>query len=304
MSPTDKQQRRRFGKGFLSEGIFLSTSKHNKGFSLLELIAALAVVSALTTIATVGLNGKGGIVGQIKFANIDEAKALLNSAAADCLEKNRINKKDKDLIDEEIISDIRISPLGFKIDKEGKADKCSYFQLKPKDEDDYARYPIGFSVVDGTLTKFATPTSTDERSQSSCQRWAGINCKMDDGLIELVEWKREIERQKISCGERYNNWLTKLKTQPAQFERWNPNADSGCPGRPPKDGSTSYKTDPTCTPVGCNRTVWGLDGEFVGFTKEDYDRAIGKNMEKYAQNGSPAKNKLTTQIARKIGPQH
>ena len=244
-------------------------------FSLLELIAALTILSTLTAISLVGFTGKGGIIGQINFANIDEAKALLNSAAADCLQRSRINKENKDSIDEEIISDIRISSLGFSIDKEAKADKCSYFQLKPKSKDDDLRYPIGFSVVDGILTKFSTPTSTDKRSISSCQRWAGINCKMDSGFIEIVMWKREIEKAKAACAEKYDNWLTKLKTQPSQYNRWNPNADSGCPDKPPKDGSTSYKTNPTCTPNGCNRTVYGLDGKFVGFTKEDYDRALG-----------------------------
>ena len=42
----------------------------------------------------------------------------------------------------------------------------------------------------------------------------------------------------------------------------------------PADGSTSYQTDPTCTPNGCNRVVYGLDGKFVGFAREDYDRAL------------------------------
>ena len=63
-------------------------------------------------------------------------------------------------------------------------------------------------------------------------------------------------------------------TTPYKSERWNPNAEKGCPSRPARDGSESYRTDPTCTPNGCNRDVYGLDGEFVGFTKEDYDQAL------------------------------
>ena len=31
---------------------------------------------------------------------------------------------------------------------------------------------------------------------------------------------------------------------------------------------------PSCTTDGCNLTVYGLDGEFVGFTESDYDRAL------------------------------
>ena len=103
------------------------------GFSLLELVATVAVLSTLTAIATVGFNGKGGIIGQIKYANIDEAKALLNTAAADCLQKNRLNDEDKDIIDSTIISDQRIKPIGFAIDKENNG-WCSYFQLVPTNE--------------------------------------------------------------------------------------------------------------------------------------------------------------------------
>ncbi|HBU37493.1 MAG TPA: hypothetical protein DEB70_06770 [Planctomycetaceae bacterium] len=248
-------------------------------FSLLELVAALAVISALTTIATVGLNGKGGIVGQIKFANIDEAKALLNSAAADCLQKNRVNKDDKDLIDEEIISDKRIDSIGFKINKADKADKCSYFQLIPKDEDDDIRFPIGFSVIDGSLSKFANPTSTDEKSISSCERWAGVNCKQGECLKKLAEWKTKIKAEKNKCETSYTNWLSG-GTQPPMFTRWNPRADEGCPAKPTSDCTeTSFISD-TCTTQGCNREVWGLDGKFVGFTREDYSRAL---EEKYGQ---------------------
>ena len=256
----------------LNDWSTVETFTETSGYSIVELIVVLAGLSVLTSISLVGLDGQSGILGAVKFAEIDEAKALLNKAASDCLQKGRIGGSNKDLIDEEIISDIRINPIGFKINKADNADKCSYFQLIPSKEDDDVRYPIGFSVIDGSLSKFATPTSTNKGSISSCERWAGVNCKQDESLKKLVEWKNKIAAEKTKCEANYSNWLT--NTQPLQFKRWNPNADSACPDRPPKDGSTSYRTDPNCTPNGCNRVVFGLDGEFVGFTREDYDRAL------------------------------
>ena len=254
--------------------VFKKPSTSSGGFSLLELVATIAVLSTLTAISAVGFNGRGGIIGQIKFANIDEAKALLNSAAADCLQKSRLNREDKDIIDESIISDQRIKSLGFSINKTDNADKCSYFQLIPTNENDDIRYPIGFSVSDGSLNKFATPSSSDQGSISSCERWAGLNCKQDEGLKQLIDWKNQIAVAKEACENEYSKWLNENNTQPLEFARWNPNADAGCPTKAPTDGSTSYQTDPSCTTNGCNRTVYGLDGEFVGFNREDYDRAL------------------------------
>ena len=64
------------------------------------------------------------------------------------------------------------------------------------------------------------------------------------------------------------------------FNRWNPSADAGCPAKPGSDCSETSFMSSTCTTQGCNREVWGLDGKFVGFTREDYNRALEK---KYGQ---------------------
>ena len=111
------------------------------GFTLIEMVTALAVLSLLTTVATVGFNGKGGILGQSKSpTSISQSTTQQRGRR---LPQNRVNKADKDVIDEEIISDKRIDSIGFIIDK-ATVDKCS-LQLIPKDEDDDIRFPIGFS---------------------------------------------------------------------------------------------------------------------------------------------------------------
>ena len=260
-------------RSMVQNNILLARASESNGFSLLELTAVVVVLGVLSSITIPRI---GNI---ISSSRVDEAKALLNTAAADCLQKSRLNDDDKDLIDDTIISDTRMNPIGFKIDKSSNADKCSYFQLVPANDDDNIRFPIGFSVSDGVLNKFATPTSTDKGSIKSCETWAGVNCKQDESLKKLVAWKNQIAANKKTCEENYTKWLTADNTTPFQFQRWNPNAESGCPSRPPKDGSESYKTS-TCTTNGCNRDVFGLDGEFVGFTKKDYDRAL---EEKYGK---------------------
>ena len=250
MNSSSKDSSRNLESSLCTRGVHTSNPLSPNGFTLLELIVVVTVLGILSSIT---LPRIGNIISSSK---IDEAKALLNTAAADCLQKSRLNEADKDQIDDAIVSDARVNPIGFKIDKNNNADKCSYFQLLPTDEDDNIRFPIGFSVSDGTLSKFATPTSTNQGSISSCERWAGVNCKQDESLKRLINWKKDIAASKASCETNYTNWLTVNNTTPYKFQRWNPNAEEGCPSRPPRDGLDTYQSDPTSTPNGCNREVY------------------------------------------------
>ena len=242
-----------------------TNDSRSKGFTLLELIVVLAGLGTLSSLAITNT------MRLLVFNNIDEAKALLNSAAADCLQKSRIQDPDDiDEIDIEILSNKRLNAIGYKIDPD--SDKCSYLQLLPTLEEDDIRFPIGFSVSDGRLSKIANPTSSDKASIASCENWAGVSCKQDESLKKLIGYKKEIAAKKVTCEANYKTWLDG-GTSPYNYVRWDPNAETGCPSRPPKDGSESYKSD-TCTPLGCRREVYGLDGEFVGFTHGDYIRAL------------------------------
>ena len=268
---TRQEMQKSLKKSFFLSETFKASSGHpgaEDAFSLLELVAVVSILGILSSITIPRI---GNI---ISSSRIDEAKALLNTAAADCLQKSRLNNEDKEVIDDTIISDQRLKSIGFQIDKENDANKCSYFQITPSNTNDNIRYPIGFSVSEGILSKFATPTSSDQGSVKSCERWAGVNCKQDESLKKLIQWKQNIAAEKAKCEDDYDKWLTVDKTTPFKSQRWNPNAETGCPSRPPKDGSESYRTDSTCTPNGCNRDVYGLEGEFVGFTKEAYDQAL------------------------------
>ena len=217
------------------------------GFTILELVVVLAGLSILASLAI------PNIARIFDFNNIDQAKALLNTAAADCLQKNRINDQaKKDVIDEGILSDTTLSAIGYKINQNSKS--CSYLELLPTSEDDAVRFPIGFSVSGGKLFKFATPTSIDAASKSSCENWAGVNCKADQALKDLIAYRNAIEAAKKACNDAFTSNTSGGKPDGA-FRYWNPSADSGCPTRPPKVVSN------TCTTNGCNKTTYFCDGK-------------------------------------------
>ena len=65
----------------LNDWSTVETFTETSGYSIVELIVVLAGLSVLTSISLVGLDGQSGILGAVKFAEIDEAKALLNKAA-------------------------------------------------------------------------------------------------------------------------------------------------------------------------------------------------------------------------------
>ena len=234
---------------------------NTSGFTLLELIVVLAGLSILTSLAI------PNIARIFDFNNIDEAKALLNTAAADCLQKSRLDSPNKEKIDSNILSDKKLSSIGYKIDP--GANNCSYLQLAPTNNGDELRFPIGFAITNSQVTKIAKPNTSDQGSLNSCENWAGANCKQDEKLKELVAYNKQIENAKTTCENNYSKWMTSNGSGPVN--RWNPSADSACASRPPKVVSS------TCTTNGCNRRCYALDGVIVSCTKDaedDYKEAL------------------------------
>ena len=172
-----------------------STRKSTDGFTILELIVVLAGLSILSSLAI------PNVMRIFDFNNIDEVKALLNTAAADCLQKSRLESSNQDEIDTNILSDKKLSSIGYKIDPGAK--NCSYLQLTPTNEKDELRFPIGFAITKGRVTKIATPTTSDEGSINSCENWAGENCKQDEQLKELVAYNKQIQDAKTKCENDY-----------------------------------------------------------------------------------------------------
>ena len=229
----------------------------SQGFSLLEIAVVLAVLSLLSSIAIPNILKIG------KDANLSEAQALLNSAAADCLQSKR-NGKDLTSTppDEDIVSNTKLEGANYKIKDTNK--NCSNFQIEPyKDGQllagkDRFYYTLVFRFEGDKLVKIATEEAADNRQ--SCKRWAGINCKFDPE--EEKKWNAydahlsQVKATKEACTTAATTKLAGPPKYTGKYTTWVSTADTGCKKDPP-----NIPSDGTCTVNGCNQINFAKDGQ-------------------------------------------
>ncbi len=267
----------------------------NKGYSIVELVVVLAGLSILTTVSLRGTSGNNGILSWKKRADIDATKALLNATAADCLQKSRVSSDTT--VDDSIISNIVLEPKGYIIDSTNTT--CTSFSVKPIQDTEALLFPMSFAMISGKLTKSSQPTGPE--SIPYCKSWAGILCTQGEELKKLVNHMAAIKKSKDACDEALaKNKTDKITAGP--INKWNPNATSGCPTRPPVDTSSK-----TCTTNGClNNPVWLVEG--VEYTSEvDADAAEtaiagAKCIEGLSDKTDPSKGGNPTLTAEKVRP--
>ena len=237
------------------------------GFSLLELVSVVVVLGILASITTPWVSSF------IKTTKIDSVKAKLNSAAASCLQDIRSGQDPSQAIGDDILSNELLVSDGYKISSDMRS--CSSLMIVGDDEDDPYFFPMGFTIADGSLTKFAFPLSQD--SEAACKSWAGTNCKAGEELLDLIAHNKAVEEAKTKCNEAFYTWLNgnppAVPAGDGKRNRWDPTADSACKRVPPANKSS------TCTPSGCSLETWAFEGTIVagedGY-KEALERKYGK----------------------------
>ena len=113
---------------------------NSHGFTLLELIVVLAGLGILSSLAI------PNVIKYLDYAKVDEAKSLLDSAAADCLQGLRregTNRLD-DPLSENIISDDRLENSVYVFVK--NANKCGDTMMARNKNDEERLLQLGFRI--------------------------------------------------------------------------------------------------------------------------------------------------------------
>lgn len=240
----------------------------SSGFTLIELIVVIAGLGILSSLTI------PNVIKYLDYARVDEAKSLLNSSAADCLQQLRRKGTShlNQTLNENIISDDRLKSTGYRFENTKNANKCSDTMITAISEDSKERLPdLGFTIsTDGTLTKQAVDTGTD--SSYAAKSWAGKEVLEAAGLNELRDYKQQIQDAKDTCNKNFDKWKATKPT--GSKPKWNPSATSGCPTKPPKIVSN------TCTTNGCNDEVFYLDGDYCGTEQKHLEVCLEKKLGK------------------------
>lgn len=251
-----------------------------EGFTLIELIVVLAGLGILSSLAI------PNYMKYLDYAKVDEAKALLNSTAADCLQKLR--RKGLGSLNEEINSDIisftrlKSTSYTFKEGETGSTDQdflpncSSVFITAISRTDREQRLPdLGFTLTEnGIITKIAVNSGSETKYPA--ESWAGKNTTDEAELIEWQALNTAIIRAKEDCKNNRNTFVQTSGNGPTKM--WNPEATSQCTTKPPK-----FEDPSTCTASGCTTDVWYLDGEICGYTAEAFEKCRSDKFDRECQ---------------------
>jgi len=182
-------------------------NKEYSGFTLVELVVVIAGLAALASFSI------PNFLNSIKLNKIEEAKAIMNAYASDCLGKYRISTDPADFIENatpDQLDNMKLSTLSYQID--GDKNKCSHIAIKPLNDKEKDIFAFDFRMSsDGQILKTATP-SDNPRFLNSCRGWAGKNCGLSEAQKAEFERLAAIAKAKSTCLSNYSGWLSEGKS--------------------------------------------------------------------------------------------
>jgi len=273
------------------------------GYSLLELVVVLAGLGILASLAI------PNFIRWLDEAKIDQAKALLNSAASECIQMYRENEE-AGLLQKPTILTREPLPSGYQF-KEG-ADTCSYIEIEDPSDPESRLIDLGIQVYDPETEKIQVRKWSQFKhpdSEYACKSWGScgegggvanlkekIQCKADFDAAnaardkELSTWKNDAQKNSglysapaISVCDystpAISEWFFKassLGASPDGETKYNEEVAKACGiERTNAVNDAKSKTEGLFQYTGsspeCSVTTYICSGKDVGNSKDSYD---------------------------------
>ena len=165
----------------------------------MELTVVVAILGILAGISI------PSITKWLKLAKIDEAKSLVNSSLAECIQSFRdgtlpVNSAPPD----RVISNDRLSSASYKIKTSDST--CASYRVTPISESEDILYEFGFTISsDGKVTKIGFPAESFD-SLPSCKRWAGVNCGLTPEQEKTLQDEKDRQARESKCRQDLSDW--------------------------------------------------------------------------------------------------
>lgn len=211
--------------------------RQTSGFTLLELIVVIAGLGILAGLAF------PNFLKYLEFAQIDEAKSLLNAAAAECLQRYRTHPTDWTSYQPEVLK-TRSLPGNYVYKEDLKT--CNEIEIyDPASANGTTLLPMfKFTLAGGKLIKESEFTNPE--SERDCKSWG--NC----GGSPSAQYLKSCFANKDTCD---TNLATALAGRDSELivKAWT--------------GNCTWPADTNC---GCNRSVWACSNKAY-FSKGEFD---------------------------------
>ena len=163
------------------------------------------LVIVIAGLATLGTFTVPNVLNSLKVNKAEQAKAMMNGYAADCLNKFRSSSDTSDFMQNAVPDDATLENLGYTIDPD--QNKCSSLGIKPKNENEKDLFGMAFMIdQEGRIIKTGSP-SNNPKFLNSCTGWAGSNCGLSDEQKKEFERLANIAKRKTECISDHNSWL-------------------------------------------------------------------------------------------------